>query len=148
MTNLGVTFEESVTQLRHFLQSNGYSGEVAWVTPRDVILTRKRLMYVKVPVPLDNARLVRELFELGTTGKRGILFETVCCTSNVTFCHAWVPTNDSERQRFLVPEGLKMSAHTCKLAAREVSDGLQWFLLRLRYAKDQALKLGLFNLNK
>jgi hypothetical protein len=147
MTNVSATFDESVTQFQDFLQNNGYSREVVWITPRDVILTRKRLIYVKFPVPRDNERFVRELFELGTTNRRGILFETICSAANIAFCRAWVPANDSERHRFLMPEGLKMSAHTCRVAAFTVQNGLHWLFLQLRYANHQALKRVLFNLD-
>src|SRR5882724_13643360 len=71
-------FDESLALFRQFLENHGYPQEIVWLTPNDVIATGRRLVYIRIPVPRENERLVRELYKSGMSEGRGVLFETVC----------------------------------------------------------------------
>ncbi len=93
------TFEEASARFRKFLADNGYPDKLVWVTPQDVLFTRSRRLYIKVPVTDHNLRGVRELFEAAMKAQSGISFSTVCKLGDATCCRAWVPANEDERQR-------------------------------------------------
>jgi hypothetical protein len=140
------SFDESLVEFQRFLERNGYPREVIWVTPRDVLVSREPLIYVRVPVPRDNELHVRRLFDLGITQQTGVLFDTVCEGEGVTFSYAWVPCDDLEAEEALMPKGLKMSAKTgaSRMTAKAVRSNMQWLYLWLKYRKEQKLKSHLF----
>jgi hypothetical protein len=137
-------FDESLAKFQQFLETNGYPREVVWVTPDDLIVTGERLIYIRVPVSSKNEVQARTLFEQGTTRQMGVLFDTICVGGNETFCCAWVPPDEDQAERALMPKQLKLSAKVDKVGGTPVRSRLQWFLLRLRYWKYQNLKNSLF----
>jgi hypothetical protein len=44
-------FKHALTKFQDFLKANQHSGEIVWVQPDDVLLTGKRLVYVRVLAP-------------------------------------------------------------------------------------------------
>ncbi len=139
-------FDESLSKYRGFLEDNGYAKDVVWITPDDVLLSGRRLIYVRVPVPASNEREVRRLYERGMTEEKGVLLDTICEADGTTFSYAWVPRDQSEAELALMPVGLKMSVRTgtSRLPAKAVRSTLQWLFLRLRHHRQQRLKPGLF----
>jgi hypothetical protein len=140
------SFDEALSKFREFLEGNGYGKDVVWVTSDDVLLSTRRLVYVKVPAPASNEKNVRQLFDSGVAQGMGILLDTVCECGGTTFSYAWVPRHRSEAQQALMPSGLKMSAQTgsSRVAAKTVKSTLRWSLLRFRYLGQQRFKSTLF----
>jgi hypothetical protein len=145
--SLHANFEKSLLKYQKFLENNGYPGEVAWVTPDDILIGSGPMIYVRSPVSEKNNTLVRLLFESGIVQKTGVLFDTLCEADGVSFCYAWVPHSVEQAEEALMPEGLKLSARTgvSKLPAQTVRGWLRWFYLRLRFWKLQRRKKGLFH---
>jgi hypothetical protein len=136
------SFEDAQKRFQEFLVRNGYPKELTWVTPDDVILRDRKLVYVRLPVPASNTLHARELFELGMLRQLGVLLQAVCEIDGTTCCYVWVPVDQAESQYALMPRGLKMSANMAesRIPARSVRSRIQWHWLR----KKQAMKDGLF----
>ena len=47
-------FDGALTRFRAFLKQNNYAENVVWVMPEDILLTGKRFLYVRVPIPAEN----------------------------------------------------------------------------------------------
>jgi hypothetical protein len=137
-------FEDSVTKFQEFLKANQYSGDIVWVQPDDVLLTGKRLVYVRVSVPNAREKLTRQIYEEGMGRQRGVLFGTICEVGGTTCAYVWAPGSDDEAARALMPVGLKMSAKTDKIRGISIKSGVWWAYLRVRYSRKQALREELF----
>jgi hypothetical protein len=120
----------------------GYSGEIVWVTPGEVLLTGKRFVYVRVPAAAENAAKARNAYESGMARGSGVLFSAVCEIDGVAYCYAWSPERFEDGQQGLWTRGLKMSAKSegSRIPAKVVQSALQWKWLRWRYRKKQSLK--------
>jgi hypothetical protein len=144
---MSASFEESCARFREFLANNGYAHEAVWITPKDVLLSGRRLVYVRLPIPGGNREHARALFDTAMKEQSGVSFKTVCETDYATLCTVWVPADDSERQHAMCSKAdLKMSAATSegRVRGKEVRSGFLWRYLQLRYRKNQALKDQLF----
>jgi hypothetical protein len=145
------SFDESLARFHRFLEGNGYPREIVWLTAYDVIVTSKPFINIRVPShDHDNERHARELFELGTTERRGVLFDTVCDGGNITYCYAWVPLDSAEAERSLMSRGLKLSVKTGpgRIRAEVVKNWLQWIILKIWYRKYRGLRDELFHIER
>lgn len=141
------TSESALERFRAFLQQHGFPPQFEWLMPEQVT-ARPGALYVRETLSSDD-RGAREAFDTATAQNRGVLFQALFCNDAVTFCHAWLPLNDDESQRYLMPQhGLKMSVpdgeHRPKVYT--VSGHFQWLFLRLRYRKYDTLRNLLFNI--
>jgi hypothetical protein len=139
-------FDESFAKFQLFLKDHGYPTNVVWVTPNDILVSGRPEIYVKVPVPKANEQSVRQLFDLGMSQERGVLFDTICEDKDATFSYAWMPRNDAEAAESLMPKGLKLSAKTgsSRVPARAVASRLRWAYLQMKYRRQQNMKPQLF----
>jgi hypothetical protein len=109
------TFEEAVSRFQEFLRKNGWSENLIWVEPTDLLLSGRGPIYVKLPVPAENLTHARERFTSGMSNGLGILFRTMCEVKNATCCYAWAPKDPTEQSYHLMGSGLKVSALTDKV---------------------------------
>jgi hypothetical protein len=135
-----VNFEDAVTKFQDFLRANGYPGEVVWVQPDDVLLTGKRLVYVRVSVPNAREKIARQIYEEGMGRRRGVLFGTICELGGTTCSYVWAPESDDEAGRALMPVGMKMNTKNDKIRGVSVMSGVRWAYLRVRYSGKQVLR--------
>jgi hypothetical protein len=144
---MSASFEESCARFCEFLAANGYTRELAWITPQDVLLSGTRLLYVRVPIPNSNQEHARALFDAAMKEQSGVSFKTVCETDYATLCTVWVPTDDSEGQNAMCSKtDLKMSAAIgeSRVRGKQVRSGFLWRYLQFRYRKNQVHKGQLF----
>jgi hypothetical protein len=139
-------FDESVIRYEEFLAKNSFPSKVVWVTPEDVLASSKPVVYVRMPVSEENERLAKRLFDFGISQEKGVLFETLCESNDLTFAYAWVPRDELESEEFQMPKGLKLSARlgSSRMPAKLVGNRLHWTYLQLRYRGQQRLKEKLF----
>jgi hypothetical protein len=143
---LVASFEDSILEFREFLGKNDYPEKVAWLEPRDVLLSGRRLIYVRAPVPETNEQRVRQLFDLSQSNHSGILFETICAIMDTTYAYAWMPSDAAEARHRLMGDGLKMSVKTGlgKVPGKAVHSRLWWTYLQLALRGKQQNKDQLF----
>jgi|HubBroStandDraft_1064217.scaffolds.fasta_scaffold69675_2 hypothetical protein len=143
---MGPSFDESLAKYKQFLVENGYSSDVVWVIPDDVLVSSGPVIYVRMPVSGSNEESVRRLFDLGMSQKKGVLFDTLCDGDGVTFSYAWVPRDNADAQESLMPKGLKLSAKTgtSRVPGRAVGSRLRWLYLQLKCRGQQTIKEQMF----
>ena len=141
-------FESALQRFRSFVQENGYAGELAWLTPPQVS-ARPGVLYIRLAGANLGEESARQVFDKAAAQDRGVLFHALFSNDGVTLCHAWLPLNDDEAERYLMPQkGLKMSVHVGEHRPRvyTVRSRIRWFLLRLLYRRYDALRDLLFNI--
>jgi hypothetical protein len=140
------SFEESVARFQQFLKEVGYPTTVLWVKPDDVILTDRRLIYVKQSVSKKNESDAQQAYGLGINRKLGVLFCALCSTDEITYAYVWVPTDELDAQRALMPRDLKLSAATGadRIRGMVVRSRLLSACLSMRYRSKQKWKDQLF----
>jgi hypothetical protein len=140
-----LNFEDAVIHFKDFLLRNNFSGEIIWITPKDVLLSGDGRIYIKSPVHQRNESYVRNLFQAAVAYGRGILLAALCEMDQKTLCYAWVPASASEAEQRLVPGGLKMSVPSDRrVRAFPVANRLIWLYLSFRYRRAQQAKNELF----
>jgi len=146
MTTEPQSFEEAVARFEVFLKENGYSANLIWVEPSDLVLSGQHSIYVKLPAPTNNLTRARDRFKRGISDGLGITFGTICDLSNATCCYAWVPKDEIDQQYHLMGRGLKVTAGTglSRLNGIVVGSQLRWWLLKLRYRRHSRLAETLF----
>ena len=141
-------FAAAKAQFLELLRQCEYPQTVVWVTPKDILLSGKRFVYVRVPVSNDNDLKVRQSFEEGIVRGRGVLISTICEMAGSTCCYVWYPKDGEEGHYGLWPKdgGVKMTAKmSARLSGKAVRNPLLWALLRLRYGAKQSEKNLLFS---
>ena len=137
-------FDSAVARFRAFLKLNNYSENVVWVMPEDILLTGKRFLYVRVPIPAENEERIRRMYDDGVAQKRGLVMGTVCMMNQSTYCYLWFPKSADE-----IPQGVWPTNGDLKLSAMEKSSSptgrpinqqILWMLLKLWHHKKQGLK--------
>lgn len=149
MGDIAPDFDAAVARFRVFLKLNSYSDNIVWVMPENVLLTGKRFLYVRVPIPADNEIRIRPVYEDGVTQGRGLVMGTVCGTNRSTYCYLWFPKSMEEIPQGIWPTdgSLKLSAtdKSSTPAARPIDNKVLWELLKLRHRKNQNLRDFLFS---
>jgi len=148
MSGEKLDFETAKARFLELLRECGYPQTIVWLTPKDVLQSGKRFVYVRVPVPNDNERKVRQIFDEGIMQGRGALISTICEMADSTCCYVWSPKGSEEGHYGLWPKdgGVKMTARmkSARISGRAVRNPLLWALLRLRYGAKQSEKDLLF----
>lgn len=140
------SFDDSLVEFREFLKKNDYPQRVEWVRPENILLSGRRVIYVKLPVSMGNEQQVRQLFEISRSNHKGILFGTICAANETTYAYAWSPSDEAEAERGLIGDGLKMSAKVGDSAVpcKTVRNPFRWALLRLILGQKQQFRSQLF----
>jgi hypothetical protein len=137
-------FDAALAQFRAFLNRNKYADNVVWVMPEDILLTGKRFLYVRVPVPAQNEDKVRRMYDEGVAEGRGLVMSTVCRMNESVYCYLWYPKSAEEIPQGIWPKDgdLKLSAteKSSSPAGRPISNRMFWMLLKLWHHKKQFRK--------
>jgi hypothetical protein len=136
-------FDGALARFRAFLKRNNYSENVVWVMPEDILLTGKRFLYVRVPIPAENERRIRRMYDDGVTQGRGLVMGTVCRRDHSTYCYLWFPSSAEEIPQGIWPTNgdLKLSASekSSSPAGRPINHRTLWGLLKLWHHRKQCL---------
>ena len=141
-------FDAAVTRFQQLLRVNNYSEKIVWVVREDVLVTGKRLIYVRVPSPATSEGKARRMYEEGVAGGRGLLMSTLCGMNAPTYCYIWFPKSAEEVPQGIWPHdgSVKLSAmaEASRVPGKPVESRLLWAFLKLRYRRKQHLKDFLF----
>jgi len=144
-----VSFGATVARFQEFLGQNQYSENILWLTPEDVLLSGKRSVYVRIPVPPANEMKARNMYDEGVANGRGLLMSTICELDGSTCCYVWYPRHQEEEHQGLWPHdgSVKLSAkmETSRVQRKPVKSRLLWAFLKLRNRRQQNLKEFLFS---
>jgi len=139
-------FEAGVKKFQECLRANRSPERILWIQPEDILLTGKRLFYVKILAPESRELAARQVYEIGAERGLGVLFGTICEVDGTTCCYVWIPANEDEAEAALMPADLKMSIKTDKVPTIAIRSRLFWWFLKLRFRHSQTHKGFLFHL--
>jgi hypothetical protein len=131
------------------LGQNQYPENILWLVPEDVILSGKRFVYVRVPIPAANEMTARKMYDDGVVNGRGLLITTICEMEGATCCYVWYPRRLEEEPQGLWPHdgSVKLSAkmEMSRVPGKPVKSRLLWAFLKLWNRRNQELKDFLFS---
>jgi hypothetical protein len=140
-------FDGALARFRAFLKQNNYPENVVWVMTEDILLTGKRFIYVRVPIPAENEERIRRMYDDGVTQGRGLIMGTVCRMNQSTYSYLWFPRSAGEIPQGIWPTNgdLKLSASdkSSSPAGRPIKDQMLWMLLKLWHHRKQSLVHGM-----
>lgn len=141
-------FEAAKAQFQELLRKCDYPQTIVWLTPEDILLSYKRMVYVRLPISTDNEVKARQIFDEGIARGRGLLLSTLCELADSTCCFVWFPKDGEEGHHGLWPKdgGVKMTAkmESARISGTVVRSSLLWALLGLRYRANKSQKDLLF----
>ena len=137
-------FEAEIARFQQFLRVNQFSEKILWIQPKDLLITGKRLLYVRSPVPKAREIVAQQTFEKGIGQGRGVLLKALFELHGKSFCFVWVPENDDEAARALMPAGVKLSIYTDRIPVTAVRSRLLWWCLKTRFSGKQVPREELF----
>lgn len=138
------TFEAEVFRFQEFLRANRWSERIVWIQPQDLLLTGKQFCYLKMPVPKSRDTAARQAFDKGIQEGRGVLLASRLELQGTSYCYIWVPANDDEAMRALMPAGVKLSIPNDRVPVRLIRNRLLWWWLTFRLKQKQSNKEWLF----
>jgi hypothetical protein len=112
-TGDGRDFGAAVARFQQFLRQNNCSDHILWLTPEDALLTGKRFIYFRTPVPTANKLRTRSAYDEGMALGRGLVMSTLCEMGSSTCCYLWYPKRKEE-----VPRGLWPRDRSVKLTRK------------------------------
>jgi hypothetical protein len=141
-------FETTAARFTKFLEEKKYPAKIVWVRPEDVLLSGKRSLYVRVPIPTTNETDARNTFDEAVRNGRGLLMSTICEMGASTCCYVFAPKSREEESQGLWPAdgGVKFSARTeaSRVVGKPVESRLFWAVLKLLHRSEQDLRDFLF----
>lgn len=117
------TFEDALRSFGGFLVSQGLDRGVSWVLKEDVTVRGRGTPWLRVPLPAENALLVRGLYEVAAREDSGIELSVYCKVGRLAYCSAFVPRDEEEAANRMI-RGLKMTIPTRVREARLCGPGL------------------------
>ena len=79
-------FEDAASQFREFLERQGFAGEVLWIFREDVSLARDGRVWIRLPLPPDNADRTRAQYESGRQRELGVHLSVFCSLESKSCC--------------------------------------------------------------
>jgi hypothetical protein len=139
-------FERAVQRFQSFLANQGFSPNVVWIEPSDVVLTGGKLIYVHHS-GRENARMsARNNFDQGWALGNGVVLKGLFPKESATYSFVWFPEDPSEAEyAFLVPRGVKLEinlSQTFKVVI--IRSDERWHSLKKRYGGMQFMRTDLF----
>ena len=126
-------FETAVNQLKGFLRSQGWTSDILWRRPEDVLRLRDGRILVRRRTVRSAAAWARRYFESGRRQQLGIAIEATCEVEG-TACATVLWTADPVEATYrLIPErGLKLSVATPARQGSSVTALTWWIRRRIR----------------
>jgi len=84
-------FDEAVQRFRAFLDRQGLCGEMAWVFKEDISVKLGGRVWVRLPLPKENADIVRRLYESARGRQTPVELSVFCRLGTSPCCYLFVP---------------------------------------------------------
>ena len=137
-------YDGALARFRAFLKLNNYSENVVWAMADDILLTGRRFVYVRMPIPAQNEERIRRMYDDGVAHGRGLVMGTVCRMNQSTYCYLWFPKSAEEIPQGIWPTDgdlkLSASAKSSSPKGRPIKHRILWMLLKLWHHKKQLRK--------
>jgi hypothetical protein len=120
-------FHEAEAQLRDFLRSNEWPAEIIWIRPSDVAALGGSLI---LHPSMDGRPYSIKTYQIGVEHNLGVQLQAVCLVGIHSYCAVWVPSDTTEAEYALLPQGLKLSVPTEHRHGKIVRGRMRWWWQR------------------
>jgi hypothetical protein len=128
------TFEDSAADFARFAVKQDYPPNLLWVKPTDVVLAkwnRRWTYFVWKGDPTKRQDRAKLEYDAAIAGNVGIAFEGKCKTDRWTICRIYVPVDDVDAQRRMIPQtGVKKVVAVEPLATVLMESKIWWSILK------------------
>jgi hypothetical protein len=131
-------FAAAVLRFQAFLRQQNVSPDFIWIFREDVMTWRRRL-YVKLPLPSENEKLAETRYHAGRSLGFGVCLKAFCLIDSIPCCHVWF-AKDADNAAQHLCAGLKLAVPVALRAAHPVRSRFQWLMMKRVGAK--RLELG------
>ena len=129
-------YESSIARLRSVLPTHARDAEVWWVFAEDLLWRNGRL-WIRMPTPKENARLVRRAFDAFPRLQHGLEVTAVGVLPGEVVCTMWLPNTQQEAEQMMIA-GAKVRAWERMADISVVTSRLKWSLARAVSREDLA----------
>jgi hypothetical protein len=139
-------FDQAVQRFQSFLANQGYSPNVVWIEPSDVVLTERKLIYVHHPYLESAEVLARNTFDQGLAFGNGVVLKGLFPKKHATYSFVWFPQDRVEGEHALVPpKEVKLEINPSQpFKVAIIRSDERWHLLKKRHGCVQFMKTDLF----
>jgi len=118
-------FEDALARFRSFLNDQGHCGPIGWVFPSDVLSIGGG--WIIRPRPQEKALAeVATAYKAAVARRLGVRFNVLCLEGDAIWCYIVCPTDQSDAERCMMPDGLKLSVPTTPRQGRTIADEDEW----------------------
>jgi hypothetical protein len=123
-------FDEAVSQLRAFLEGQGWPTEVVWRSRDDIARATNGDIYVRRRAKGRALELARKHYERGRRQGVGVALEVRCQIEGAACASVFWTADPVVAESFMMPDrGLKLSVATTRRGARVVGALMFWLAL-------------------
>jgi hypothetical protein len=145
-------FDQAVLRFKDFLAHRGFSPNVVWIQPSDLVLTEDGRIFVCHTEEESAAIAARNTFEQGLKQGNGVVLKGVVLKglfprTYATYSFVWFPRDHADAESEMVPPGVKLQIglslpqHFKVIVIRNRE---RWQALRQRHGGIQFMKTDLF----
>ena len=140
-------FDQAVLQFKDFLAHRGFSPNVIWIEPSDLVLTEDGRIFVCHTEEESAAIAARNTFEQGLKQGNGVVLKGLFPRTDATYSFVWFPRDCADAESEMVPLGVKLQVslglpqHFKVVVIRNRE---RWQALRQRHGSIQFMKTDLF----
>jgi len=138
-------FDQAVRRFQTFLANQGFSPNVVWIEPSDVVLTGSKLIYVHHPYLESAGILARNTFDEGLAFGNEVVLKGLFPKKHATYSFVWFPQYRTEAEYALVSKGVKLEislSQTFKVVI--IRSDERWHSLKRRHGGVQFMRTDLF----
>jgi hypothetical protein len=134
------SFDDSLSDFRQFLKSQGHPETVAWVFREDVFFRDRATCLVRYPPPAENGELVRKVFNEGRAA--GLVeLKAFAVSDEVSIASVWFPRKPEEEVQGW-SMGMKLAIVEPPASSEFVTSKMRWWWISRslrfrRYQRDE-----------
>ncbi len=138
-------FDQAVLRFKDFLAHRGFSPNVVWIEPSDVVLTGDRRLFVYHTEQESAAIAARNTFEQGLAEGIGVVLKGLFPKTNATYSFVWFPRDPAEAEHEMVSPGVKLQVNISEtFKAVIIRSRERWQELSQRHGSIRFTKTDLF----
>lgn len=126
-------FDQAIENYTRILAEHDLSPTLLWVFREDVTVHKRRI-YVRWPLPAQNADLAKELYERGRDQGLGLRLDVFCLVDHRPCCYVYVPEDEVDAS-YAMLSALNMSVPTTPIHAKKVRSPWIWKSLLWLHSK-------------
>lgn len=138
-------FDQALERFRNFLAREGFSPNVIWIEPSDVVLTVDKRIFVCHTGGESAAVAARDTFEQGVQKGNGVVLKGLFPKKDATYSFVWFPQDSAEAEYEMLPQGVKLQVNLSEIfKVIIIRSKDRWQALSQRHGSMQFMKTDLF----